>query len=284
MCENAIILLNTFSLMWTQKNVERALFRWDKWKKSIVNEWYLGTDLASLDIRRLRTRSRQALRTLGLTGLGGRIHIFLEIYWICCVVSDYVFEDPSTYTSIRIPDWLATKYSKLVNPSDRILPPQVDTIDTMTRLQSTNNLEFLHHGGVSRFVPAHLKKASQNRRRIEKIDDEPDTVNYFETHVNYSIMIFRDDELYGILTASKGKPAKLYRTRKKTYHYPDRLAVTCSSLKDIKNMTYVQIADKFNLPARFRDFTKQSEVARYLVERGRRIISSVGLNLPISEE
>lgn len=53
--------------------------------------------------------------------------------------------------------------------------------------------------------------------------------------------------------------------------YPDRLAVQCAALKD-GGMSYVEIAERFHLPVTTPIFSDQSDVARHLVRRGRKLL------------
>jgi hypothetical protein len=54
--------------------------------------------------------------------------------------------------------------------------------------------------------------------------------------------------------------------------YSDRLAVKCAALRDGFGKTYVEVAEEMALPVRKYFFTRQSDIARRLVNRGRRLL------------
>jgi hypothetical protein len=281
--------------MWNQKKVERALFRWQKWKRSIVGEWYYGTNLRQCNIGQLRTKSRRVLETLGLGDPAQSPHILFEIYWISCVESDYVLDNPVTYESIQVPDWLPTQYNEIVAKGDRVLPPTARTIGETRKSwflypQDTRNGEF----HISLYPKYHT---SQDESSNQKGADELSTIYDWDYPGNYSIIVFADDELYKILTNLRGRTRKKSGKQGRPAEYSDRQAVKCAALKDSGKKTYIEIARELGLPFKEPKIPatkpspndpdlpdcfdsdpyvwEQSDTARHLVDRGRRIISEL---------
>lgn len=260
--------------MWSNRKVEQALFRWTAWRKSIISEWQGNSSLEILDPNLLHTKAYEFLWQLQLTTPIQHIHTLLQIYWICCIVTDYLFDNPISYDNIRIPDWLATRYATLVVKDQRMLPPRAMTDNTITREENVRHLTqfFGHDMSIMR-----------------------DFTQYgFFINEPYEIEVFTNDEFYGILTNFEGRPTKKFGIRGRPAQYYDRQAVKCAALKD-SGKTYVDIARKLGLhikepiipttrplgndpdSANISDpyVVEQSDSARHLVERGRRILSGL---------
>lgn len=120
--------------MWQQKIVERALFTWDKWRWSIINQWsQLDSDLKALKPEELHKKTKKELEILGFPP-----SFFFELYWVCCVSSDYNLDYFQTFDNIVVPEWLGIcanfkpslfvhafkkiKYSAIKH-GDRLYPP-----------------------------------------------------------------------------------------------------------------------------------------------------------------
>lgn len=88
--------------MWNPEKVERALFRWQKWRQSIVTQWInLEVEIESLTLGQLKAKARRELRKLSFPA-----NLWLELYWICCITSDYNLDHLSSFDNIVIPTWL----------------------------------------------------------------------------------------------------------------------------------------------------------------------------------
>ena len=83
-------------------------------------------------------------------------------------------------------------------------------------------------------------------------------------------------ELYHILEKQRGRPGKPSKIGKHR-RYSDRLSVRCATLKEEHGMTYVEIAEKMGLPITTRNFSRQSDVCRGLVSRGKKIIERLAI-------
>jgi hypothetical protein len=243
--------------MWNAKKVEGALFCWDKWRKSIVNAWYERVDLEQLNVIPLRMYVRQQLRSIGLVNdWNVGINIYLEIYWICCVVSCYDLDNPSSYDAIRVPNWLPIKYTIDNNDAwlisnNRVWPPIGETID-------------------SKYEAFDYTKRS--------LSSEINPYVFWETAFPYKIELDQNHELYHILMGFRGRPSSLHVHTDDDAHYSDHLAVQCAALKYQENKTYTQIAKIYHLPSKHYYESRQSYVARYLVTRGIRLLESVGID------
>jgi hypothetical protein len=243
--------------MWNAKKVEGALFCWYKWRKSIVHAWYEREDLGQLNVIPLRMYVRQQLRSIGLVNdWNVGINIYLEIYWICCVVSCYDLDNPSSYDAIRVPNWLPNKYNTDNNDAwlvsnDRVWPPTVETIDSKFE------------------APDYIKRS---------LSSEINPFIFWQTAFPYQIELDQNHELYHILKMFRGRPSLLRLHKGDNAHYSDHLAVQCAVLKYQENKTYNQIAQIYHLPSKLYYESRQSDVARYLVTRGIRLLESVGID------
>lgn len=268
-----------FVSMWTGKRVEQALFHWGKWRRSLVLQWLdVDIDWELLSQSQLRSKSTNELRALELLPC-----IQLQVYWICCIISDYSFDDSSPYREIRMPNWLWSRYRSVVkdygidlrHASNRVYPPEVWTEDDGITGVDVDKFDYsqvhLYHPQDIQYdtnIPAVL----QNR-------DKPEAFHAWETYDTISLS--SSHELYGILKGLKGRPQEHRKRRGRKAHYSDRLAVRCALLKDKKGMADYEIALKFNLPTKRYYSSNQSDTVRHLVEKGRRLLESVELSWPI---
>jgi hypothetical protein len=176
----------------------------------------------------------QELRELDLTGL-----FLLEIYWISCLMSDYNLDYPATYSRIVTPEGLK-KGSYEINPGIKIYPPQVINEEDL-------RFESRQYG---------ISKDALIRR--------------YSYYSSYRLLLKSGHELLSMLKDMRGRPV-IKGKRGPVPRYPDRLAVQCAALKD-RDMSYVDIAKQFSLPVTTPIFSDQSDVARHLVDRGRKLI------------
>ena len=229
--------------MWSHENVERALFSWQKWQQSIVQQWIIGEgEFIGLAYDELREKVQQEL-----TRMDFPTSMWLEIYWVCCVISDYNLDDWNTYDNIVIPAWLlSTDYPYRVldqiKVKKRCYPPE---------LWNERDIDF--------FARQYLGGELTDRSIL------------YPSERHFRIFLPSQHEFYEALNKFKGRP-RVSRKRGKQSKYSDRLAVRCAVMKDKYGMTFVDIANKFDLPCTKPYESWQSDVARQLVERGRKLI------------
>lgn len=216
--------------MWQPNTVERALFRWKKWRNSIIRNW-AGVQYDKDWPKKVVS---QELKELGFP-----VSFILEVYWISCLTSDYNLYYPATYAKIVTPGRLK-KDGYEINMGIKIYPPQVI---------SEEDLKFVSRQyGFSR-----------------------DTLIALYSDYSSNILLLKSEhELFSVLKDTRGRPG--IRGKKGPIpRYPDRLAVQCAALKD-RGMSYVEIAVRFHLPVTTSIFSDQSDVARHLVRRGRKLL------------
>ncbi len=176
--------------------------------------------------------------------------LWLELYWICCVESDYSFDYETTFENIAVPNWLPLPFDSQVSlkiaPGIRMYPPAI------------------YHEGDMDFLASHFGSWIL----IDDIIGRPDVLGWF------GIFLSSIHELLALLKKSKGRPKKSGKIGRRP-EYSDRLAVQCAALKDEPEMTYVKIAKTLGLPTERNKETTQEEsrTARHLVRRGRKLIS-----------
>jgi hypothetical protein len=258
-------------LMRTSKRVEIALFQWFDWKRSIGRQWIkIDVDLEKYSLGQLRNMAIDRLCALGLQPL-----IQFQIYWLCCVVSDYRLKDPKSYENICIPPWLHSKFEKVM---DLALLPQ----------DNNNILPFTIN---SRVVPPELYTApegmphvifSEVERDVFPVsfkDNDKDVARWWEKGTGLSLD--SQHELYWILKSHKGRPRERRAEKGTPAKFPDRLAITCAVLRDSKQMTIANIARKLNLVVTHPDFSDRSDITRHLISRGRNLLTSLEIYLDI---
>jgi hypothetical protein len=156
-----------------------------------------------------------------------------------CLTSDYNLDYPATYARIVTPAGLK-KGGYEINSGEKIYPPQV--IDE-------EDLKFVSRQyGFSR-----------------------DTlIALYSDYSSNRLLLKSDHELLGVLKDTRGRPG-IRGKQGPIPRYPDRLAVQCAALKD-RGMSYVKIAKQLGLPVTTSIFSDQSDVARHLVRRGRKLL------------
>lgn len=261
--------------MWTDRQVERALFSWVKWRRSIVLQW-LDVDLGweTLSLNQLRSKAKHELRGLELMPC-----IQMQVYWLCCAVSDYFIDDSSSYRKICMPDWLWSRYSgipkdyriELMHAGERVYPPAVWTAQEGNIGVDADRIDF------PKVFLADSQDTEYPTNSFPALQDtkDPGTVQTWEIYD--SLSLFSDHELYWILKELKGRPPERRKKRGREACYSDRWAVRCALLKDKTSMSDYEIALKFNLPHERYWESNQSDTVRHLVERGRIVLESVGL-------
>lgn len=227
--------------MWNCPKVEIALFKWDLWLRSIVGQWIRDEDIKSLARHQVREQVGPILSSMGF-----QKSFPLALYWICCVVSDYVVDDPTSFDAIKAPAWFASL--------------SVDRIKVRS--------------GVRAYPPPvyNEKDIIFELKGIGVIPKNPeDWIKHYSPHENeFRLFLPSGSELYNLLKGLKGRP-KLYHKRARYRIHSDRLAVKCATLKS-KGYTYVEIADTFGLPKTKPYSSIQSDVARLMVKRGQKLL------------
>ena len=213
--------------MWKSETVERALFKWPIWKRSIISQWS-----NSPSERQLQAMAAQELESLGFPSC-----LSLENYWISCITSDYNLDYPPSFKRIVAPEWISTSKSCGHNISGdfRILPPRVfdeNDLKYEQRFYPFLNEEQLFHGQM--FLP-------------------------------------QKHPFYTVLHQVKGRPPSKGKVGKHPM-LSDRLAVQCAALK-VSGSTYVDIACELDLNITRPYKSEQSDTAKHLVQRGRRLIA-----------
>ncbi|MFC2069126.1 hypothetical protein ACFLTP_09015 [Chloroflexota bacterium] len=235
--------------MWKPEKVERALFMWEKWRQSIISQWLeLEESLEGLTLTRLMSKVRKELRKIGMPVNS----IWLQIYWICCVVSEYNFSNWNTFNNITAPAWLLSKYDPIMGfstwyqrePIHRVHPPEI--WDEAYVIQLT--------------------------RRVTGLLDIGESDRIYPWPKWGSMFVPSHHKLYKVLNKIKGRPRTRAPKAGRHPFYSDYLAIKCAVLKDKFGMTYVEIATKFRLPITTPFFSRQSDLARHLVARGRKLL------------
>jgi hypothetical protein len=226
--------------MWQSKNVEKALFRWKRWRQSIICQWVSLTDeLEESHVTQLKLQARQELANLGFP-----TSILFELYWVCCTASDYNFQDETSFERIRVPAWLPFPFDEAIQfhkiePGMRIFPPNIlDELDIRFIAQKWG-------------LPTFNIYANEHR-----------------------IFLTSSHELHDILQQLRGRPRRPVRPPDRPRRYSDRLAVRCATLRDELGKSYEQIPDSLRLPDEVYERGQQVDVVKRLVIRGRELIDA----------
>jgi hypothetical protein len=232
--------------MWNSRKVEQALFQWPKWRQSIVAQWVnVEVEIENLTSGQLKVKSRRELQKLGFPASS-----WLALYWICCIASDCNLDRHASFHSIVIPTWLPQPFSPSLQahmePGRRIYPPYIFR-------EGDEELQFRRFG---MFGSIQLREDAKR---------------------GFAILLPSHHELYQVLNRLKGSPKMSGKPGRHSW-YSDHLAVKCAVWKDRYGMTYDEIGCKIEseLPDKLTEEGKQTGVAIYLVDRGRKLIASLG--------
>ncbi len=246
--------------MWHNIHVARALFTWEKWRASLVHQWMSEPSLRKLSsLSDLRLVARTALQELGLKGPA------MTLYWICSVDSVCNLDDEDNFLRIVIPSWLLKRkfnprQTKLT-PGELVSPPSVMTeMDLLKRYPESNRESYPKRNSSEILLSENHPLCSILRvRGRHKKHSRKRTIGRQTLRGLYDEIIKEEDG-----------PKKQSATDRPT-EYSDRLAVICAALRR-KGLPSVKIAKRFGLPITKPFSSKQSDKARYLVERGEKLI------------
>lgn len=84
-----------------QQSFERALHKWEPWLNSIksARKEFSSSDLHP-PLEEMRSAAKKALKELQFPEC-----TLLEVYWLCCVFSDYDTETGFKFEELKLPDW-----------------------------------------------------------------------------------------------------------------------------------------------------------------------------------
>jgi hypothetical protein len=227
--------------MWNPEKVERALFTWRNWRKSVIDEWMSPT--ARLD--KLRLNQLREIAANRMSEMEFPKSVVLEMYWYCCVLNDYSIDSWSTFNRIVVPAWLPSVYDPILNyelkPGDRMYPP---------------------------FIIGEGDLALRHRQLFGTYTKKPD-YSLIPGEKEDIVFLRSGHEFYPFLNEFKGRT----RRRKPPGRYPthsDRMAVICYRL-NLHGATYLKIAKKFKLPIENCITFERSTAAMHLVGRGKKL-------------
>lgn len=234
--------------MWSHRKVEQALFRWSKWRQSIILQWMnLQIDLEKMTPGEVRLMAREELAKLRLPE-----SLWLELYWISSIDSAYNLNEERSFKNIIIPRWfppceLDSLYG--LSPGSRMHAPV---------LMNEKDVELL---SCKLGVPEYL--ICVNLQSVPR--------------KQYSREVFLPSthELYSVIGTLRGRPKKKSGKRGRPSQLSDRLAVQCAAMKDQLGFTYVGIAGKLKLAVKHYWESEQSAAARHLTKRGRELIKEL---------
>lgn len=245
--------------MWQSKTVERALFQWHKWRWSIISRWSKPDyDLKLLSHTELYKEVNNELQIFEFPS-----SVFLGLYWICCVTSDYNLDYVSSFDNIIVPKWLPIPdnlkpsifvhafkeipYAIAIKPGDRLYPPCII---------SENDIDFaksqVYEGWL--FGDAYYPEKNQD-----------------------AIILPEKHELKLTLSQVKGRPKVKGKVGAPPY-YSDRLAVKCAVLKH-SGMKDLRIGHEIEP-----DLLEEEEwnmlpkdIAHHLIAKGNMLLNKHGL-------
>jgi hypothetical protein len=259
--------------MWASKQVERALFRWDDWKQSIVRQWAdIDVELETYSLGQLRNLAIDRLRVLGLEPT-----LQFQIYWLSCVASDYCFNDSQSYKRICIPAWLHSRFRVVMDLAS--MPPE--------------NNDILPLKINSRVLPpeANIEPKVMPQRYFEEVkrdifpisfaDNDKDVVRWWEEGSCFSLN--SKHELYAILKRHKGRPREKRVKQGTPAQFSDRIAIKCAVLRYNNQMTITGIAGKLHLHISHPEMSDRSDITRHLISRGMELLASLGIILDIQK-
>ncbi len=231
--------------MWQYETVERALFQWHKWRRSILGEWIALSELEELPLRQLKFKAREELNKLNLPR-----SLWLELYWICCVSSECNFDYEASFKNILVPAWLPLPYDPSLSDyqielGTRMYPPPI---------WDEGDMQF-HARRMGLWGLA-------NRKLL------------YPKEYEFRIFLPSHHELYDVLNRLKGRPKRSDKSGKHPSH-SDRLAVKCATLRDRYLVKNVEVAKRFGFPVKKPYSSLQSNHVMHLIRRGRKLISEL---------
>jgi hypothetical protein len=241
--------------VWNPPNVERALFRWAKWRESLIAEW-ADPGESELTQEHLTRRAESVLRGLDL-----RPSAILLLYRICCVASDVNLDYEASFKKIVIPRGVQLPFDPLLTcfaleVGSRVHPPSIVAGQDLAFFsrQYGAATSVIGRDGITRMTAT--DNYEPNFRRGEWLLLPP------------------GHELAAVLAERKGRPPRM---KPRYLKYGDRLAVKCAASKDL-GKTYLEVARQFGLPIQEKHHyweSAQSDLAMYLVRRGRKLLVEI---------
>ncbi|MBM4463611.1 MAG: hypothetical protein FJ012_09855 [Chloroflexi bacterium] len=104
--------------MYDAVTVERALFMWWEWRRSLIDHWATELELSELPLDEIRVEARKRLKPLCFPD-----SIWLELYWISAVACDCCLDYEPSFEKIVIPGWLSWPFDERVSSVYDLLRP-----------------------------------------------------------------------------------------------------------------------------------------------------------------
>ncbi|MFC1902537.1 hypothetical protein ACFLX4_00505 [Chloroflexota bacterium] len=181
--------------MWRFKKIEPTLFRWGKWRCSLIREWIKSEKYYQIPPDELNLLAKSKMERLALESIG------FTFYWACCLTSDCNLDYEASFAKIIVPPWWTPEFNRAFSvyalPGQRVFPPN---------LTNERDRNFFHRQyGMTPF--------SDGRGYV---------------------FLSSSHELNVVLDELKGRPRKRGRVGRGLI-YSDRLAVRCAALRKFKN-------------------------------------------------
>ncbi len=207
--------------MWTCKTVERALFRWGKWRCSLIKEWIESEKHCQFLPDELNLSAKSEIEKLGLESIG------FTFYWACCLTSDVNLDYQASFVTIKVPTWWTPEF----------------------------NEAFSVYGSLGqRVAPPNFRNERDRHFFLQQMGIEP-----FLDGRGY-VFLASSHQLNTVLGELKGRPRKKGRVGRVPI-YSDRLAVRCAALKKYGNSllqipNLVDLPEKFYIGGQDPDFIR----------------------------
>ena len=254
-------------MVWQGKKVELALFKWKPWRLSIISQWATSIDLPQVNDG-LKVKAKQELTKMEFPESG-----FLALYWVSCVFSDYILDDPrsldpglssSRLKGIVIPDVTSVLFDRVLainklEIGQRAMPPDIwDRSDLKY---------FASHRGYGTWEKGlTIEWVGGKRNWVEK---KP-----FNNETRPEVLLHENHEIYKVLDEIRGRPRKL-RQPVKRYKYSDKLAVRCAVLSR-RAWSHLDIGKELGLPSNYPGTSyEQNNAVRNLIKRGNKLIGEL---------
>lgn len=181
--------------MWKHKTVERALFRWGKWRCSLIKQWIKNDTRFQFLPDELNLLTRRQIESLGLEGIG------FTLYWACCLFSDFNLDYEESFIRIVLPPWWTPEFNRAFSVSGtaglRSVPPKLTNERDRDFSLRQYGMEMFSDGRGYVFLPS-----------------------------NHQLSV--------VLNELKGRPRKRGKIGRSPI-YSDRLAVRCTALRKLGN-------------------------------------------------